>query len=429
MTTRYEDFGHEYQQSMSLPTPPTTSAGGNANNDRVADDHFDGDGLHRMESNTSLFSERIEIQQPEPAHLQDSRSEEVTFGDIVEGESGYDGRLNSTTLTSTPFSPTLYREPPYLNEKDPETVGSEKVEKKKKRICGMGHRMFWGMFVLGILVLVSVAIGAIFATRVKKHHPDENRVPDPFEKYSSTVYMPNPTFTPAPLEIGPWDINKRVDIEEGICGTHPQAVFACVDPLELKFNILQTPGGYRAEQEAGSLLNKPFRPPQDSDELWSINVFDDQYPVYLLDGRQCRTTANATVMVGPNYEYHVIFHYMNPKECKVGNGFVAEAGQFCHCEWKGHIYGKDEVKPSSTVSSQTLQEPLTTMEPKASNFASETNLLPTSTMDFSTGTDNTFKQAKFTNGPSPLDGQASTSTFTNYVTITVSTTPFPTQAE
>ena len=140
-----------------------------------------------MESNTGLFSERIGLQQPEPAHLQDNRSEEVSFSNLVEEDSGYDGRLNSTSSTS--FSPTLHKESPCHNEKDPEKVDAEKVEKKKKRICGMGHRLFWGLFALTILLLVSIAIGTIFGTRVKNNHSEKNRVPDPFE-YAT---LPNPS--------------------------------------------------------------------------------------------------------------------------------------------------------------------------------------------------------------------------------------------
>ena len=47
-------------------------------------------------------------------------------------------------------------------------------------------------------------------------------------------------------------------------------------------------------------------------------------------------------------------HYRIKERCDLWNGYVAEPGQFCHCEWMGYVYDdfKDTTALEKTPSAQ-----------------------------------------------------------------------------
>lgn len=135
-------------------------------------------------------------------------------------------------------------------------------------------------------------------------------------KFSSTrVYQyPVPTYTAYPLETGPWEIDEPIDVEEGICGNHPQAIDNCWNPYELKFNILQDSRGFKIQTDSGILNDKYLYPPKTPEGLYTFNVTDFEYPSYFeppaLEAK-CNTSTDAYFMLGENYKFHLILSVYN----------------------------------------------------------------------------------------------------------------------
>ena len=121
--------------------------------------------------------------------------------------------------------------------------------------------------------------------------------------------FPTPTFTAYPLETGPWEINEFIDVEEGICGDHPQAIDRCWNPYELKFNILEAPHGFKIQADMGILNDKYLYPPKTPEGMYSFNVTDYEFPSYF-EGIQpeakCNSTIDASFMLGRNYKFHLV---------------------------------------------------------------------------------------------------------------------------
>ena len=130
-------------------------------------------------------------------------------------------------------------------------------------------------------------------------------------KLSSTMVqmIPVPTFTPYPLNTGPWEINEPIDVEEGICGQHPQAIDNCNNPYELKFNILKDLKGYMVETDSGVLNGAYLYPPSTPTSMYSFNVTDWEFEAYFEAPGQkakCNTTVDASFLLGENYKFHLI---------------------------------------------------------------------------------------------------------------------------
>jgi len=52
-------------------------------------------------------------------------------------------------------------------------------------------------------------------------------------------------------------------------------------------------------------------------------------------------------------------HYKIKERCELWNGYVAEPGQFCHCEWMGYVYDDFKGPDQPTTLEETPSTKLT----------------------------------------------------------------------
>ncbi|KAF8445483.1 hypothetical protein BGX38DRAFT_1143335 [Terfezia claveryi] len=235
-------------------------------------------------------------------------------------------------------------------------------------ILGLRPKIFFILLVTVVVVITAITVGTILGVQKSKRNHADHIALDPMEKRSSaTVYsFPTPTFTSYPLETGPWEIKEPIDVEEGICAPNPQAIDRCDNPYDYKFNILKDSYGFKIQTDLGVLNKKYLYPPKNPDGMYSFNITDwEMESSGELAPTTCKTTVDAYFMLAENYRFHMIFHYKIKKRCELWNGYVAEAGQFCHCEWMGYIYddfkGPDQITTLKETPSAKLTESLTTI--------------------------------------------------------------------
>lgn len=256
---------------------------------------------------------------------------------------------------------------------DEETQAAQDLERvirapPQDYILGLRPKSFFILLVTVVVVITAITVGTILGVQKSKMNHADHIALDPMEKQSSATdhSFPTPTFTSYPLETGPWEIKEPIDVEEGICAPNPQAIDRCDNPYNYKFNILKDSYGFKIQTDLGVLNKKYLYPPKYPDGMYSFNITDwEMESSGELAPTTCKTTVDAYFMLAENYRFHMIFRYKIKKRCELWNGYVAEAGQFCHCEWMGYIYddfkGPDQTTTLKESPSAKLTESLPTI--------------------------------------------------------------------
>ncbi|KAF8474658.1 hypothetical protein BDZ91DRAFT_823413 [Kalaharituber pfeilii] len=233
----------------------------------------------------------------------------------------------------------------HVNVEKPLSKGSQ--TSKRKLCCGLKPKIFLGVLAFVILLTIGAIVGGVMGSILKtrentgndmdKNIPTIKAISSVTEESTTAPYSgPLPTNLPYELETGPWTINAKLDHQQGVCQPNPQGITECLDPYNLKFNIHKLPEGFKVEYESTSVLNNVIMIPPRTYSDWYVFNVTGEYEAYNKNGFTCNTTVDASVLLGPNYKFHVILHYWTLKTCQLDDGYKALAGQYCRCEWIGY---------------------------------------------------------------------------------------------